>query len=321
MTNIPKKMHVASLDRFGPPNVLKAHKLRVPPIGPDEVLIKVHTAGVGSWDPDIRGGWWPEGKPKFPVVLGFDGSGTVTAIGARVRNVKVRDKVYSYSWMNPKGGFYAQYVVVHAKNVAPIPRNLDLRRAGAIPATGLTALQGIDDHLQVKRGENVIIHGAAGGVGSLALQFARLRGAHILATATGRDGLALVKHLGALAAADGKKDDLTEAALRFAPEGIDAIFATAGGKPLEQCMKALKPGGRLVYPNGVEPEPKKHKGIKILTYDAIAGSDEFARLTRATEAVKLEVIIAADFSLEAAAKAHQRVEAGHVLGRVVLKLR
>jgi NADPH2:quinone reductase len=321
MAQIPKKMYVASIDRFGPPSVLKYHKLPVPPIAPNDVLIYVHTAGIGSWDPEIRAGWWPEGKPKFPVVLGTDGSGTVTAVGSRVRNVKVRDKVYAHAWMNPKGGFYAQYIVVPAEKVAPIPRNLDLRRAGAIPATGLTALQGIDDHLQVQRGENVIIHGASGAVGSLALEFARLRGAHILATATAPDGLALAKRLGAHAVADGKKQNLTEAALRFFPEGVDAIFATAGGKPLEQCMKALKPGGRLVYPNGVEPEPKKHKGIKVVTYDAIAGIDEFARLTRATEAAQLKVVIAAAFPLEAAAKAHQRVEAGHVLGRVVLKIR
>jgi NADPH:quinone reductase-like Zn-dependent oxidoreductase len=321
MPAIPTTMRAAALDRFGPPSVLKIREVPVPPIAPNEVLIQVHTAGVGSWDVDIRGGWWPEGKPKFPIILGTDGSGTIAAIGARVRRFDVGDKVYAYAWMNPKGGFYAEYIAVAAEYVAPIPRNLDLRESGAILATGLTALQGIDDHLKIKRREDVIVHGAAGGVGTLALQFAKLRGARILATATGRDGVALIKRLGADATADGKKDNLTEAARRFAPEGIDAIFATAGGKPLEQCLDALKPGGRLCYPNGVEPEPKKRKGIKVLTYDAIPGVRELAKLNRAVEAGKVKAVIAAAFPLEQAAKAHQRIEAGHVLGRVVLKVR
>ncbi|HEV8291062.1 MAG TPA: NADP-dependent oxidoreductase, partial [Tepidisphaeraceae bacterium] len=253
MPAIPATMRVAAIDRFGSPSVLKMREVPVPSIGANEVLIKIHTAGVGSWDVDIRGGWWPEGKPKFPIILGTDGSGTIVAAGGRVRRLKVGDKVWGYAWMSPKGGFYAEYIAVAADKVAWIPKNLDLRESGAILATGLTALQGIDDHLKVKRRENVIVHGAAGGVGSLALQFAKLRGARVLATATGRDGVALVKRLDADAAADGKKETLSEAARRFAPDGIDAIFATAGGKPLEQCIAALKPRGRLCYPNGVEP--------------------------------------------------------------------
>ena len=321
MPGIPTTMRVAAMDRFGPPSVLKIREFPVPPIAANEVLIKVHTAGVGSWDPDIRGGWWPQGKPKFPIILGSDGSGTVAAIGQRVRRFDVGDKVYGYAWMNSKGGFYAEYVAVAAENVALIPRKLDLRQGGAVPATGFTALQGIDDHLKIKRGENIIVHSASGRVGSLALQFAKLRGARVLATARGRDGIALVKRLGADASADGKKENLAQVARRFAPDGLDAIFATAGGKPLEQCIDALKPGGRLCYPNGVDPEPKKRKGIKVLTYDAIAGVHEFAKLTRAVEAAKLKAVIAVAFSLEDAAKAHERIEVGHVLGRIVLKIR
>jgi NADPH:quinone reductase-like Zn-dependent oxidoreductase len=92
--------------------------------------------------------------------------------------------------MNPKGGFYAEYIAVAAENVAPIPKPLDLRRAGAVPVIGLTALQGIDGALRLKRGERIIIHGASGGVGTMAVQFARLRGAKVFATASGKDGVA-----------------------------------------------------------------------------------------------------------------------------------
>ena len=209
---VPQVMRAAAIDRFGGPEVLTIHSLPVPRPDPDEVLIAVHTAGMGSWDADMRGGWWPEGRPKFPVVLGTDGTGKVAAVGSRVRRLQVRDKVYAYSFNNPKGGFYAEYVAVPTANVAPVPETLDLRRAGAIATTGLTALQGIDDALRIRAGEALIIHEASGGVGTLAVQFAKARGARVLATASGQDGVKLVRRLGADMAIDGHRESLPAAA-------------------------------------------------------------------------------------------------------------
>jgi NADPH:quinone reductase-like Zn-dependent oxidoreductase len=312
-------MRAAAIDRFGGPKALSIHSLPVPVPDASEVLIAVDTAGVGGWDADIREGWWPEGRPRFPLVLGTDGSGIVAAVGSRVRRLKAGDRVYAYSWLNLKGGFYAEYVTVSAENVARIPRGLDLKRAGAIPVTGLTALQGIDDALQVKKGETVIVHGAAGGVGSLALQFAKLRKAHVVATATGKDGLALVRRLGADAAVNGRRDDIAAAARRLASGGADAVLALAGGKALTRCLDALKRGGRVAYPNGIEPPPRKRKGIRIISYDAQSGVAEFERLGRAVEAAKLQIVIAAAYRLADAAKAHERLARGHVLGKIVLR--
>src|SRR5215831_9371105 len=122
---IPTTMRAAVIDSFGGPEVLKLGTVPVPELDPEEVLIAVHTAGVGSWDADIRRGWWPQGRPWFPIILGTDGSGNVAAA---------------------------------LENVARIPRRLDVSKAGAIPTTGLTALQGVDDALRIKREESVIIH-------------------------------------------------------------------------------------------------------------------------------------------------------------------
>lgn len=241
---IPKTGRAAAIDRFGGPEVLSLHTLPVPDLDGNEVLIRLDTAGVGVWDADMRAGWWPDGEPRFPLVLGTDGAGTVAAIGARIRRLRVGDQVYSYSFTNPKGGFYAEYVAVAAEKVAPIPRGLDLQLAGAIPTTGLTALQGIDDALHVKKGEAVVIHAASGGVGTLAVQFAKLRGARVLATASGNDGVDLVRRLGADAAIDGRHEDITAAARRLAPGGIDAVLALAGGEALEHCLAAVRTGGR-----------------------------------------------------------------------------
>jgi NADPH:quinone reductase len=321
MQTIPKTMRAAAIDRFGGPEVLSIRTLPVPVPDARQVLIAVDTAGVGSWDADMREGWSPSGHTHFPLVLGTDGSGTVVAAGSRIRRLKVGDRVYAYSFDNPKGGFYAEYVAVLAGRAAHIPEGLNLCGAGATPTTGLTALQGVDDALHIKRGESVIIHGAAGGVGTLAVQFAKLRGARLLATASGEDGLALVRRLGADLTVDGRQGDIEAAARSFAPNGVDAVLALAGGPALTRCLDALQRGGRLAYPNGVEPEPRKRHGIEIISYDAAAGVREFQRLGRAVEEAKLQVPIAGVYPLADAAKAHERLAAGHVLGKIVLRVR
>src|SRR5581483_8018013 len=134
---VPTTMKAAVIDRVGDPDVLTLATLPVPSLDPDEVLIALHTAGVASWDAEMRGGWWPTKKrPPFPLVLGTDGSGTIAAVGSRVRRF-----------------------AVGATNVGRRPSSLSLRDAGAGPATGLTALQGIENVLRVKRGESVVVVG------------------------------------------------------------------------------------------------------------------------------------------------------------------
>jgi NADPH:quinone reductase-like Zn-dependent oxidoreductase len=144
----------------------------------------------------------------------------------------------------------------------------------------------------------------------------------VLATASGRDGVRLARRLGADVAVDGKREDVLEAARRFAPGGVDAVLAFAGGKTLLRCLDALKPrGGRLAYPNGVEPVPRKRKGIEVVAYDATPGVREFARLDRAIRGAKLEVPIAKTYPMDDAAEAYRFVRKGHVLGKVVLRIR
>jgi NADPH:quinone reductase len=235
-----------------------------------------------------------------------------------VRRLRVGDEVYSYNWENPKGGFYAEYVAVPADKVAPIPKRLDQRHAGAIPITGLTALQGIDDALGLKKGETIIIHGASGGVGTLAVQFARLRGAKVFATASGKEGVELVREMGAHNVVDGKRVDIDDQARRFAPDGVDAVLPLAGGDALEKCLNALRPGGRVAHPNGVEPAPKKRRGMRLIRYDGISGVREFERLNVAVQAARLKVPIAECYPLLRASKAHERLAEGHVVGKIIL---
>jgi NADPH:quinone reductase-like Zn-dependent oxidoreductase len=319
-TETPKLMRAAAIDRFGGPEELRIRELPAPEVGEGEVLIALDTAGVGSWDAEMRAGWYPDGLPRFPLVLGTDGSGKVAAMGSHVRRFQIGDPVYAYSFANPKGGFYAGYVAVAAEKAAPIPKGLSMREAGAIATTGLTALQGIDDVLEIKRGESIAIVGASGGVGTLALQFAKLRGARVLGVASGADGVELVRKLGADAAVDGRNAELGHALQNFAPDGIDAVLALSGGDTLDRVVQSVKSGGRVAYPNGVEPEPKKRPGTRVASYDAAPGVREFSNLRMAIEAMNLIVPIAATFPLANAADAHRRLEQGHVLGKIVLDI-
>ena len=322
MPAIPKTMRAAAIDTFGGPEVITVHQLSVPSPGASDVLIRIDTSGVGKWDADIRGGWAPGGAIQFPYILGYEGAGTIVSLGSRIHRFKVGDHVYAYNWNNPKGGFYAEYVAVPAEKVAAIPKQLDLLQAGATPISGLTALQGIDNVLQLKKDEHILIHGASGGVGTLAIQFARLRHARVFASASGEDGVALALRLGADEAVDGKTDDIADVARRFAPKGLEAVLALAGGNGLEKCLKATREGSRVAYPNGVEPIPQERKGVKLLSYDAASGIREFDHLNRAIEAVspEVQVPIADTYSLENAAKAHERIEKGHVLGKIVIRI-
>src|SRR5881227_1398023 len=295
--SLPQTMQAAAIDRAGGPEVITLHTLPVPKPAADEVVIAVDTAGVASWDVYLRTHPQAIKHSAFPLVLGTDGAGTVAAVGEKVKRFKVGDQVYSYSWDNPHGGFYAEYVAVPAERVGHVPQGLTLQQAGAVATNGLTAIQGIDDALRLKAGDTLIIHGASGGVGSLALQFAKLRGVKVLATASGEDGLTFVKGLGADAVVDGRHGDIAAAARTFAPAGVDAVLALAGGETLERCIDALRPGGQVAFPYGVKPEPKARPGVPISRYNAIPGVKEFERLNRAIEAVKLAVPIAAEFPL------------------------
>ena len=318
---VPQTMRAAAIDKAGGAEVITLHTLRVPQPDADGVLIAMDTVDVAVWDASVRAHPEELKHPRFPLVLGTDGSGVIAAVGSQVHGFKPGDRVYSYMWDNPKGGFYAEYVAVPAKQVGHLPPGLSLRDAGAIAASALTAIQGIDDALHVSSGETLIIHGAAGGVGSLALQFAKLRGARVLATASGEDGASFVKGLGADVVVDGRKGDIPAAARQLAPEGVDAVLAFAGGDALDRCLDALKPGGRVAFPWGVSPEPKTTINVRSSTrYNAIAGPQEFERLNQAIVASKLRVPIVAEYPLADAAKAHERLEAGHVLGKVVLRI-
>jgi NADPH:quinone reductase-like Zn-dependent oxidoreductase len=314
-------MKAAAIDRFGPPSGLSLHELPVPRPEPDEVLIAIDTAGIGSWDASIRDGSWRKpGRTRFPLVPGVDGAGVVVAKGARVRRLRVGDRVYAYEFGNRQGGFYAEFAVAHAGNVSRVPKGLDLHDAGAAATTGLTALQGIDA-LQLRAGQTVLIFGASGAVGTMAVQFAVQRGAHVIATASGAAATHLARKLGARHVIDARRSESVNQLRKLAAGGLDGVLALAGGDDLERCLDFMRPTGRVVHPNGIEPVPKKRPTFRLRAFDAVASPAEFARLNRYIGNGRIRVPIAASYPLGKAAQAHRRLAREHVLGRMVLQVR
>lgn len=320
---ISSTMRAAAIDRFGGPETIALHTLPVPKVEPNEVLIRIESAGVAEWDPFEREGGFVKMlgmTPTFPYVLGTDGAGTVAAVGKQVTGFKEGDRVYGASLANPKGGFYAEYTSVKDEYVSRIPDKLAIEQAGVMLSDAVTGLRGLDDILRLKRGESVMIFGASGGVGHMAVQLAKRMGARVFAVASGDDGVALAKRLGADAVVDGHRDDVAAAARKFALVGLDAALVTAGGEAADRALTAMRDGGRVAYPNGVEPEPKAPPGAKVAAYDGEPDREIIDKLNRLIEAGPFEVHIARTFPLEQAADAHRALDE-HYLGKLALRPR
>ncbi len=314
-------MRAVALDRFGGPETLKVQTVPVPEVGADEILIHVECAGVGAWDPFEREGGFVEMlglAPKFPYVLGTDGAGTVAAVGKKVTELKEGDRVYAAALGNPKGGFYAEYAVVKEDNASLIPDDLKMDQAAVLASDGLTALKGLEI-LRLQRGDSVMIFGASGGIGHLAVQLAKRLGARVFAVASGEDGVSFVKSLGADAVVDGRSDKVLSVAREFAPDGIDAALVTAGGEATNRALAAIRTDGRIAYPNGVMPEPKAPARVNIEAYDGEGGRDAIDRLNELIEAGPFEVHVHRVFPLDQAAAAQAALEEHH-LGKIALRV-
>lgn len=312
-------MKAAVLDRYGDVDELKIREVPVPLIGDADVLIRIEAAGAGSWDAEERAGHYEGvfGVPTtFPYILGWDAAGTVAGVGGSVTDFRPGDRVYAATTPLPRGGFYAQYGVADAEFVAHVPERLSTEQAGALPWDALTALSSLDA-LEADEGSTVLIFGASGGIGHLALQLAKHRGLRVLAVASGADGVDLAARLGADAVVDGRRHDVAEAAAAFAPAGIDSAIVTAGGDVAERSLRTLKAGGRVAWPNGVFPDPPASSNVDIIRTDGARGRATTDRLNSIIESGGLEVHIGARFDLEDAADAHRALER-HYVGKLLL---
>lgn len=295
-------MRAIMAQRAGGPDVLEEVELDRPEPGPVEILVKVHAAGVNPTDWKARARGATLGRPG-PFVPGYDVSGVVEAVGPGVRMYAPGDEVFGMPLFPTPPGAYAEYVVAPPRHFARKPTGLDHVTAAGLPLAGLTAWQSLVDFANVRAGQRVLIHAAAGGVGHLAVQIAKARGAHVIGTA-GAAKHDFLTGLGADELIDYRITDFTTAT-----GDLDVVLDTIGGDYSARSRPLLRPGGTYIAltPGDdfllVEPD---HAGLLALV-DLV----EKGQLTVAIDSV---------FPLRDAAKAHERGETGRAQGKIVLQV-
>ncbi|MFJ4084105.1 NADP-dependent oxidoreductase [Streptomyces iakyrus] len=305
-------MKAISYSRYGGPEVLAFGEVRDPKVGPDAVLVKVRAAAVNPVDWKAREGYL-DGilAPVFPVVPGWDVSGVVVRPGVAVSEFDAGDEVIGYVREDfLSRGTFAEYVAAPLRTLARKPRNLSFEEAAGLPLVGLTAYQVLINVLQVKRGETVLVHAAAGGVGSIAVQLGVHLGARVIGTAS-ESNHDFVRGLGGEPVVYG--EGLGERVRGLAPEGVDAVFDTVGGDALKVSANLLAPEGRLV---SIADNDVVNYGGRYYFVRPVA--QDLQRLADLAEQGVVSVHVDATFPLERAADAHRLNQEGRTRGKIVV---
>ncbi len=310
-----RTMKAVSIYSYGGPDVLVYEDAPQPQAGVGEVLVRVHAAGINPVDWKIREGHLKDMiKHTLPLVLGWDVSGVVEAIGPGVTRLKVGDEVFSRPDI-ARNGAYAEYIVIRENEVALKPKNLDHVRSAALPLAGLTAWQTLFDAGGLTTGQRVLIHGAAGGVGHLAVQLAKWKGAQIIGTASDKNH-DFLRELGV-------DQVVAYQTVRFEEvvQPVDVVLDTMGGEIQLRSWKVLKRGGILVsIVAPPSPEIAAAYGARAAFVFTQPHAAQLAELAQLVETEKIKVIVETILPLADAARGQQQGERGHTRGKIVLRV-
>jgi NADPH:quinone reductase-like Zn-dependent oxidoreductase len=305
-------MQAILVHNYGGPEQLKLEEVQRPEPQAGEVLIHVHAAGVNPADWKIRQGWMKDIWPmQFPYIPGLDLAGVVEEVGPGVTAFQKGQAVFGQSTK----GAYAEYTTASGETLALKPKTLNFDEAAAIPAGATTAWQALFDHGELQAGQRVLIQGAAGGVGSFAVQFARWKGAHVIGT-TSTAHVDFVRSSGAETVVD-----YTSTPVEKVVHDVDLVLDTVGEKTLESSVQAVKRGGTLVTIAGQPPEEKvKERGVRATFFSARVSSELLQTFAQLIDEGQVKVAIARVFPLRDARQAHELSESGHGRGRIVLHI-
>jgi NADPH:quinone reductase-like Zn-dependent oxidoreductase len=318
MAAYDRPMRAVVLHEYGAPEVLRVEEVATPEPIPTEVQVRVRAAGVNPVDLKTRAGEGVSGVlGEPPVRIGWDVGGVVSAVGGGVTRFQLGDEVFGMPWFPRQAGAYAEYVTAPSRHFAGKPHALSFEEAGALPLAGLTAWQIVVDTIQLEDGADLLIHGAAGGVGHLAVQVARARGANVIATARAEQADWL-RELGATEVIDYRSQRFEDLV-----GDLDAVIDFPGSYG-ERSLEVLRPGGMLVsVPSGVperliaKARERQQRVTGILVEPDPVG---LAGLIHLVENGQLQVKVDRIFDLEQAAEAHRVAEAGHAGGKIVLSV-
>lgn len=309
-------MKASRIHTYGAPDVMIYEDAPRPEAQTGELLVRVHAAGVNPVDYKTRmGNGIVRGPDILPLIDGWDVSGVVEAVGAGVTAFKPGDAVYSMVRFPEVGSAYAQYVTAPASQFAHKPQTLDHIHAGAVPLAGLTAWQVLFDTAKLEAGQTILIHAAAGGVGHLAVQLAKWKGAYVIGTASARNA-DFLREIGV-----DEVVDYTAAPFEDVVKPVDVVLNCAGGDLSERSVKVLKPGGFLSWiTGGISQERAAELGIRAGGILVHTSGEQLAELARLIDGGSVKPHVEQVFSLSQAPKAHEAVETGRTRGKIVLSV-
>ena len=298
---------------YGAPDVMKFDRIPRPEPGPGEVLVKVEAAGVGPWDGWIRAGKSALPQP-LPLTLGSDLAGEVVAVGPGVSRPRAGDQVYGVT--NPDFiGAYAEYALASAAMVASKPASLSYAEAASVPVVAVTAREALFDHAQLKKGQTVLIHGAAGNVGAYAVQLAHRASLRVIATA-GRDDAAFVRDLGANVVIDYRTEKFEDKV-----RDADAVIDLVGGEIQKRSFQVLRRGGKLISAvSDPDQELARKHGVEAAFFLVKVTTEILTEIGRLIDGGELRARVGAILPLADAREAHLMLEGlrPHPKGKVVL---
>jgi NADPH:quinone reductase-like Zn-dependent oxidoreductase len=300
---------------YGGPEVLKLEEVACPRPAAGEVLVRVHAAGVNPVDWKVREGQLKDFlKHRLPLVPGWDFSGVVAAAGPGAGRFHKGDEVYSRPDL-ARDGAYAEYIVAKEAEVARKPKSLDHIQAAAVPLACLTAWQALFDAASLQRGQRVLIHAAAGGVGTFAVQLAKWKGAYVIGTASRRNH-ELLRHLGADELIDYQATPFEDAV-----GDVDVVLDTMAGEVQRRSWKVLKRGGILVSILGPpSAEEAAAHGVRGKPVFVRPNAGQLAEIAALVDAGTLTVVVETILPLAEARRAQELSQAGHVRGKIVLRV-
>lgn len=307
-------MKAAFIEKFGGPEMIRFGERPDPVAGPGEIVADVHAASVNAADWKVRLGHY-SGRTSFPLILGRDFSGIVSAAGDGVHDIKPGDAVFGVCDVGHEGA-YAERIAIKSEIIARKPDGISHIDAAALALTGLTALVTIEDTLKLQPGETILIQGGAGGVASVAIQLAKHLGAHVITTAS-LSNHDYLRDLGADEIINYKTRDFTEAV-----SGCDTVFDTVGGDVAQRSFTVLRPGGRAAFiASGPKPPAPPRDDVVSLRPNVRRDRPHLERILHLIEAGAVRQPEITLFPLSRAADAHAISESRHLRGKLVFKIR
>jgi NADPH:quinone reductase-like Zn-dependent oxidoreductase len=314
-------MRAAIINQFGDADVLEMTDIERPVANDDQVLIKVIAAGINPVDTKVRAGTSGMSKKlQLPAILGWDVSGTIESVGKNITDFQPGNAVFGCIGFPGLGKAYSEYTVADPALLAKKPNNISFEEAAAVPLAGLTAYQAINEHLQVTSGQKILIQAAAGGVGHLAVQFAKLNGAFVSGTASEKNEQFLNK-IGVDQFIDYKKEKFENVV-----NDLDAVLDAMGGDVLYRSIRCVKRGGRVVcLPSSTKNDPKaialaEEYGVELTWPMMHTNGEEMRKIADLLQEKNLKVFVDKIFTLDQVSWAHKAVETHGTKGKVVLRI-